>query len=529
MKEKVFLRDWYYNAGIIGFLKIICNGDFDKLEDFGDKLHIDENYIEFDLEILDNFKEKLYEQLFLKYFDLNQYQSYINKALKDNEALKDKKDKQNPLITRNIDKYPFQGLYESLGHKLETYDDLVSYQKTINEYTKERIYDETKTTDFITDFVKKVTKGIIGLSNLEKYLKDARDNSFKLEKDSDKPCISCQIRKRKFEFNNAISNIIGFNKDNANWIWGFNSTKVQLCSICSLIYLSASVSLIFHKKGGNYINCFYFINNNRNISRLKESYIEFEKQVNSIKTQEIYPIMVKEAVKFTKQEQAAKSLQNISFIESQENNMSGQSTKNYNVYSFSLTSKLAEFIDNNIDKIPTGSYTNKNNYFDIEYEVLRKTIEKKLYYDDINRYLRMYLSSKNKNTNLNFKADDINKVVNYILKYITYMLKGGVNVDLEKISKTGYVNGKKLRNKLSKEGRENQINGFVYQFLNDLRVGDKDRFLDKYLRISISNELELYFGLEEMNNKEAFLHFGYSFLNGLLYQQNNSTKENENE
>ncbi|MGC8706323.1 MAG: hypothetical protein ACP5SC_04775, partial [Desulfurella sp.] len=66
-KERIYLRDWYYNAGIVGFLKVISDGnlDIEKLKDFGDKLYIGEDYIEFDLSILDNFEEKFYRQIFL--------------------------------------------------------------------------------------------------------------------------------------------------------------------------------------------------------------------------------------------------------------------------------------------------------------------------------------------------------------------------------------------------------------------------------------------------------------------------------
>jgi CRISPR-associated protein Cst1 len=527
-KERVYLRDWYYNAGIVGFLKVISDGnlDIERLKDFGDKLYIGEDYIEFDLNILDNFEEKFYRQIFLKYFDLKQYQARINKALKDE---KNNQVEKISKILKEIDKYPFQGLYRLLGYSLETYDDIVNYKEKINELTKEQIYDYDKAKGgaFATNFIKNATKGIVGISNLNKYLKSVKSVSFKLRKDTDKPCISCQERKREFDLTNAISNIIGFNSDNSNWVWGFDSNKVKLCSICSLIYLCASVSLVFHKKGSNYKYCFYFINHNRSIRKLVDSYNGFQGQVNiKVDNDEIYPVMVKEAVKFVKEEQANQTLQNISFIEIQENNMGGQSTKSYNVYSFSLTKKLAEFIASNIDKdkIPKGSYLIKKDYFDIEYEILKKTIERNLNYNDIDKYFRMYFSSRSNNF-VKFNSN-IYFIVNYILKYISYIFLGGM-MDLEKISKKGFKNGKQLRELLKEEKKENQINGLAYQFLNDLKVGDRDKFLDKYLRVSISNKLESFFGNDEMNSKEAFLHFGYSFINGLLNTY--SSKEGENE
>ncbi|MGC8822214.1 MAG: hypothetical protein ACP5QF_04925, partial [Desulfurella sp.] len=160
-KERIYLRDWYYNAGIVGFLKVISDGnlDIEKLKDFGDKLYIGEDYIEFDLSILENFKEKFYRQLFLHYFDLGQYQAYLNKALQY------KADKISKIL-KEIDKYPFKGLHSFLGYSLDTYDDIVNYKEKISELTKEQIYDKTRDTGFVVDFVGNTTKYIIGLSKL---------------------------------------------------------------------------------------------------------------------------------------------------------------------------------------------------------------------------------------------------------------------------------------------------------------------------------------------------------------------------
>ena len=48
MKTRIYLKDWFYNAGIIGFLRIIeANQD--------EFATIKENYIEFETEKLKNF------------------------------------------------------------------------------------------------------------------------------------------------------------------------------------------------------------------------------------------------------------------------------------------------------------------------------------------------------------------------------------------------------------------------------------------------------------------------------------------
>ncbi len=60
MKIKVYLNDWFYNAGIVGFLRI--------LEDNEDEFAVRKNnYIEFDTECLRNFHKYYFNYFFKKY------------------------------------------------------------------------------------------------------------------------------------------------------------------------------------------------------------------------------------------------------------------------------------------------------------------------------------------------------------------------------------------------------------------------------------------------------------------------------
>lgn len=515
---KVYLGDWYLNAGIVGFLKVLCEGDFEKLTSFGERLVVGENFIEFDVSILDGFKDKFYRQLFLGYFNKNQYLAYIKKA---SEQKKKDGGFDVAKAKKEVDKFPFKGLFEVLRCDLESQDDFIAYKSRIEEMNKEDIYELVKNDSYLSYFIGGVTKGIIGLSYFEVYIKNTIEKKYIAKSEKDKVCIACQERKvdAKGALSNAISNIIGFNSDNSNWTWGFDGNKVRLCSVCSLVYLSASISLVYAKKGSEYRNCFYFINHNGSIDSLIKSYMQFRIGIDAIREQKsVYPVMVKEVVNFVKSAQADKTIHNISFVEIEESGMGGQSTKGYNVYPFSVSKKLAKFIAENLDGIPRGFYKIDKEYFDIEEEMLRVLLERKLGYKDIDRLLRIYI-----------KGDGgfaVSNVVGFILKYINH-LKGDKNVDLEKIGKKGFGNGKELREKFGKE-RENQINGLVYQLLNDLKVADKERFLDKYLRISMSNGMESRFGSDEMNDKDAFLQFGYSFVNGLMNTYTKEKKENEN-
>ena len=60
MKIKVYLNDWFYNAGIVGFLRILENND----DEFTIRKN---NYIEIDTENLRNFHKYYFEYFFEKY------------------------------------------------------------------------------------------------------------------------------------------------------------------------------------------------------------------------------------------------------------------------------------------------------------------------------------------------------------------------------------------------------------------------------------------------------------------------------
>lgn len=77
MKTKVYLNDWFYNCGIVGFLKILEHNQ----DEFAIKK---DNYIEFDTENLRNFNKYYFQYFFDKY---NIAQSVINRTQRSFEYL----------------------------------------------------------------------------------------------------------------------------------------------------------------------------------------------------------------------------------------------------------------------------------------------------------------------------------------------------------------------------------------------------------------------------------------------------------
>lgn len=97
MKVKVYLNDWFYNAGIVGFLKILEVNE----NNFAIKKN---NYIEFDTEELKNFHKYYFNYFFKKYNVaesvenrtenlFNYLENNIEVTFEDKEKEKERKDK----------------------------------------------------------------------------------------------------------------------------------------------------------------------------------------------------------------------------------------------------------------------------------------------------------------------------------------------------------------------------------------------------------------------------------------------------
>ena len=99
----------------------------------------------------------------------------------------------------------------------------------------------------------------------------------------------------------------------------------------------------------------------------------------------------------------------------------------------------------------------------------------------------------------------------------------------KRVINKAYANGRELATVLKNNKRENQIDGIVYGLLNDLKIFDKEKFLDKYIRLMMSHGMELKFGSNnEMADTDSFLQFGYSFINGLLFNHGKKVDKEDN-
>ena len=156
LKIKVYLNDWFYNAGIVGFLRI--------LESNKDEFAIRKNnYIEFDTENLRNFHKYYFNYFFKKYNvaesvktrtenPFNYLENNIEVVLDDKEKEKERKNKIKSSI-----KYIKEAIKKQLD-KIKKIDE-ITYEEMKEQYDQ---IDEANTKQEIVEIKEKL------ISNIEK-------------------------------------------------------------------------------------------------------------------------------------------------------------------------------------------------------------------------------------------------------------------------------------------------------------------------------------------------------------------------
>ena len=540
MKHRVYMRDWFFNAGIIGFLRVVSDGKH--IEDISG-LNIGENYIEFEKDILNSFYETFIKLSFLKMFKKEAYiAGRLNKALKE---LSEKKKIDIAKKITDIEKSPYLNFQKLLGRDLLSCQNVealsISIQEAIESIkgkTGAAIYNDLRQQDTenksIAAFLKSRLKGVCAYDNIPKYVDAIQNIELKSKIKKNDICPSCQTNKKSFDFSNAITNILGFNTDNSNWIWAFKDSNSKICPVCALIYTCAFLSFAFvlkqGQKKGAYLNCFYFLNQNNNVKGSFDSAKRFDLEISNLNDQSPFFVMIKETVHHINQTKIKNIRENISFVEIIDNPiLAGQGTKGYNVYSYNVDNDIAEFLHPYFkgNTMPKGFYKIKDAYFNLDEQLLKSTVTRQVDYGLLHTFLSLWLQGRKNQNNEQKKANIVaayqpTYILEYVMDYINKCVRRDT-MDINKgIVKKAFRNGIELKQKLLAKNKENQIDGIIYQLLNDLKIADREKFIDKYMRLVMSHGLPSMFGEAEMLDKDAFLQFGYSFINGIMSQPKQS-------
>lgn len=148
MKIRLYLQDWFYNAGIVGFLKLFENQDVLTISK-------EKNFVEFDSEILRNFHQYYFAYWKKKYNVAERMKERIEKSFFKIEFLLEQESKENQtkeelkknLLDLKEEKKRIKESLKKQLDKIKKYDEEL-YQKMQEQYVK---IDSFKTKEDISE------------------------------------------------------------------------------------------------------------------------------------------------------------------------------------------------------------------------------------------------------------------------------------------------------------------------------------------------------------------------------------------
>lgn len=543
MKERVYLGDWAYNAGIIGFIEIMLDGEDITSQNI---ITVGPNYIEFDRNSLQGFSDKFFKKAYQRYPRTDELINLGNKLLqklKNNEFDKNLKqevsnfkkrvdgfsklnqlaNKQNIALPRNFSEDDAEQYVSQIIGLLNEYkqefieNDVKTYLATISSiYGQKSFLQRSVTTGLKNRFYNDFEGPIIEGTN---------------KQDKHHTCIFCGLRPAKKDalLDTGLVSFLGANKDNKNFFWNFKP-QLPICEICELIYFCIFAGLTEFRIGQT--KKFYFIDRNTSVLELYQTnklFMEMMSREENILKEKGILNFINDYLLLKLKEESKFRLANIMFIE-----IDLTSSVTPKLYGFSITKQKAEFINSNFDifKKITGSFIKfkDNNIYPFS-EFMQKFTNNTLSFQFLSFLEGQYLSFQKPNSKINTNISPYRLQMYNILtyKYLKSIKRGGELMNEKWLWKM-YFFGQELKKKLLSSRAENKITSLAYRLISALRIGDVNTFMNLIIRTYMSYNMEVpALFVSCINDRDNFCALGCSFVNGLLGSEKDEGIENSEE
>jgi CRISPR-associated protein Cst1 len=543
-KIRFYLDDWLFNSGLVGFYNILKKSE--------DSVVVGKDYLEFEIEVLENFEEKYFNYFIstyeknltwykiisfentIKYYEEKQFEGFDDKALKTlNKYISD-------VAKKFIKSNSYLAAFEFLGTK----EEMLSLEKQLtplkvkkNQDLKDIIPDVRNTFDVLKEIInylnRRDVKKYVAAKNViysiinkawngicflnpqtkekdmykdykEYFVKPAMDY-FNEDKSKYKyDCFTCDEKIKDMTNDLGFLNAIGFDvKRKASHVWNFNN-DISVCPLCKLIYSCVPAGFSYAIDSGIYVNDNFSMSNAIGInSKIKTEVLETTDTNRSLTYRALVESIKEQFTESTKYELA--DVQVVRYVNEK--------------YRFNiLTKNILELIykcKTELNNLISSGYKEINTYFNI-YDIVLDSL-----FNSQNLYLLMHKMLLYKLTDYNncyFYGKQINSVmkINYnFMRRLGYMEKVK-NYIVDK----GRDEGKNLR--LGYGKNTDKLSGISYRLLNALKVNDVDMFMDTvlncylYVKKSVPPIL-----LEVLKDEDAFKTVGYAFTSGLIEGQDN--------
>jgi len=546
--ERVYLHDWFYNAGIVGLLRALggerVSGD--ELLDFSGRrvegVRIGENFIEVDRGLFDNFGFKYYKTAALKELELLKnfgLLEFPSAEEIDEEGFKKLRDKLKKLsnylpslslkLPSRIGKKNLEEVRETLKGAVEELEKHIDEIKKVESEKEELFKDlEALARRWLSggffpsrggDARSKIHRsiGIFRKRVEEPLTKGAFPYSLPV------PCVLCQEREAKvirfpskkgkvenkpILLDTSLSQVTGFSKAAKNFVYLNYKFKegLPICEVCQAVVACFPLGVVPYG-GKNFV----FVNNGASISDLFN-----DNQALREKLSKDSPFLsfFTEKVLQKEKEAAVFSILGISFVE-----LDFQGFPK--VRSFNLSREKAELFSKEsfvekLRKLSKAYYSENDHSESLLIEAVRRILLGNMSTEYLFKLFKLYLQRNNRiGLTVRFNPYDLYNL-NKAFFEAKQFLEGkmaGVSEDLLSL----YNKGKEVRETLTTKGAEKKAEAIAFKLLTALKVGDSHRFMDVLLRICAGLKVEVpKTFVEVMEDKEFFKSCGYSFISGLL-------------
>lgn len=541
------MGDWQFNSGIIGFVNIMNHDDKNSVK-------IDNDYIEFSKEDLENFSEKYFKYL------IDTYMSYTSwyKIVSYEESIKNYEDNdysnfdENALEYLNfyirdvIKKYIKSNSYKAAYELISSDVDIQDIEKNISPVKlkknediinvlskiKEQINLIKKIISFLNDFESK--KYILGKNIIYQFIKNSwegvsflnsqtKEKDFYedykqyfvdpvleyLETDKKKYKFECFICDRKMrDMGNTLSflNNTGFDTNRkASHAWNF-SNDIAICDICKLIYSCMPAGITYAYNKGIFVNDNSSVRNlikiNNNLKTRILSYDSGEKATST------YRALINS---FWQQydEKLKYELADIQVIRYE------RSPSEEDVYMFNILSKsLIETVIRSkkyLDSLTGTNYRENGNNYNIYEETIKRLFNNQNMYTLVHKCITYKISSPNENYYNSSHIVNIVKINIEYLKGVGYLEKHELDI-ADRGNKQGYY----LKLAYNEKDSADKVNGICYRLLNALKTSNLNAFMDILINcyLYVKKPVPQIF-IETLKDEEVFKNVGYAFVCGL--------------
>jgi len=541
MKERVYLGDWAYNAGIIGFIEIMLDGEDIDSQNI---ITIGPNYIEFERESLQGFSDKFFKKAYQRYPRTDEIMNEGKDLLaqlnnqsdideQQRERVRKFKDRINGFAKLNRVAKEYGCSLNKKFNKNEAVDFVNTIIKILEDRKQEFMENDVKV--YLNSVSSVYGEASFLNRQITENLKEKFYNDFEKpiiekanEEDKKYPCIFCGERKAKkgAMFNTGIVNFLGANKDNKNFFWNFKP-QLPICEICELMYFCIFAALTEFRVGQT--KRFYFVDKSTSVLELYQAnklFMEImSKEENLLKDKGILNF-INDYLLVKLREESKFALTNILFVEI---DLSSVAPK---VYGFNISKQKAEFVTSNyefFENVVGTKITVKDNTLYPFHELLQRFLNNTLSFQFVSFLESQFISSKKVNskikTNLSPYRLQMFNIITY--KFLKSIKRGEMLMD-EKSLWRMYFFGQELKKTFLKSGAENKITSLAYRLISALRIGDINTFMNLVIRTYMNYNMEVpALFVSCINDKDNFCALGYSFVNGLLGSERDERLENE--